>query len=144
MLARGAQRVVVMNLPNVGLTPSSIAQGAAAQGLASAMAQAFNGALASGLANAVGVLLVDAYALSNDQAANPARYQLTDIDTPACDSASPLNPLQGYSLTCTTASTLTGVDVSRYAYADSVHPTPYGHQLLSDLVTTEMRKVGWF
>lgn len=143
MLARGAQRVVVMNLPNVGLTPSSIGQGGAAQGLASTMAQAFNGQLASGLANASGVLQVDAYALSNDQAANPARYQLTNINTPACDSTSSLNPLQGYSLTCTTASTLASVDVSRYAYADPVHPTPYGHQLLSDLVITEMRRAGW-
>lgn len=143
MLAKGAQRVVVVNLPNVGLTPSSIAQGANGQALATAMTQAFNGQLAAGLANTPGVLLVDAYARSNDQAANPARYLLSDIDTPACDGASPLNPLLGYSLTCTTASTLTGVDVSRYAYADSVHPTPYAHQLLADFVTAEMRRVGW-
>ncbi|HMN93275.1 MAG TPA: SGNH/GDSL hydrolase family protein [Hydrogenophaga sp.] len=141
VLARGARRVVVVNLPNVGLTPSSIGQGPQAQALASAMSQAFNSQLAAGLANVRGVLLVDAYTRGTTQATDGT---FTNATTPACDTASPLNPLQGSSLTCTTASTLTGVDVSRYAYADSVHPTPYAHRLLADFVEQEMRRVGWF
>lgn len=140
MLARGAQRVVVVNLPNVGLTPSSIAQGPQAQGLASTMASAFNSQLANGLANANGVLLVDAYTRGTAQATDGTFSNATQV---ACDTTSPLNPLQGASLTCTTASTLTGADVSRYQYADSVHPTPYGHQVLADFVRSEMRRVGW-
>lgn len=140
MLARGAQRVVVVNLPNVGITPSSIGQGPEAQGLASTMAQTFNSQLAAGLANTRGVLMVDAYARGTTQATDGTFSNVEDV---ACDTASPANPLQGASLTCTTASALAGVDVSRYAYADSVHPTPYAHRLLADYVRDEMRRVGW-
>jgi outer membrane lipase/esterase len=143
MLTKGAKRVVVVNLPNVALTPSSVAQGPAVQALVTAMSQAYNAQLAAGLDKTPGVLLVDAFALSNDQAANPARYGLSNLATPACSSTSPLNPIPGYSLTCTTASTLAGVDVSRYAYADSVHPTPYAHSLLAKAVLEALARRGW-
>ncbi len=143
MVAKGARRVVVVNLPNVSLTPSSVAQGPAAQALTAAMTQAYNSQLAAGLHKQKSVLLVDAYTRSNDQAANPARYGFSNVDTPACSNSSPLNPIAGYSLTCNTASTLTGMDVSRYAYADTVHPTPYAHGLLADLVRASMKKAGW-
>lgn len=141
VLAKGASRVVVVNLPNVSITPDGIAQGAAAQGLVDAMTKTFNAQLASGLANTSGVLLVDAYTRGTTQATDGT---FSNATSSACDTASPFNPLQGASLTCTTASTLTGIDVSRYAYADNVHPTPYGHQVLSDHVVAEMRRIGWF
>lgn len=143
MLAKGARHVVVVNLPNVSLTPSSVAEGPAAQALTLAMTEAFNTQLAAGLKKSRGVLLVDAFARSNDQAAHPKRYRLSNVTTPACSSTSSLNPFPGYSLTCTTASTLSGVDVSHYAYADSVHPTPYAHRLLAELVGKAMLKAGW-
>jgi outer membrane lipase/esterase len=147
IVGKGARYVAVVNLPNVALTPSSLAAEVATPGskaLTENAVKAFNAQLASGL-NGVGnsVTFIDAYAQSVEQAANPGLYGLSNITTPACSGTSPLNPLPGYSLTCTTASTIAG-DVSRYQYADSVHPTPYGHQLIADRVLAEMRKVGWY
>ncbi|WP_137895230.1 SGNH/GDSL hydrolase family protein [Ramlibacter sp. 2FC] len=145
LLGRGAQRVVVANMPNISLTPSAVVAEASSPGtqiLTDAMTRAFNLALAQGLKDKAGVLLVDLYQHSSDQAARPAAYGLSDVSTPACSTSSPLNPLQGYSLTCTTASVITG-DVSRYLFADSVHPTPYAHQLFALKVSQAMTQAGW-
>lgn len=145
MIGLGARYVVVVNLPNVALTPSSLAAEAAAPGskaLTESAVQTFNQQLSLGLGGVAGVLYIDAYAQSNDQAAKPASYGLTNITTPACSSTSPANPLPGYSLTCTNASLIAG-DVSHYQYADTVHPTPYGHQLIADRVLSDLGKNGW-
>ncbi|MDB5847740.1 MAG: hypothetical protein JWP29_1492, partial [Rhodoferax sp.] len=145
LIAKGAKYVVVVNLPNVSITPSTLAADAAVPGsraLTDAVTKAFNGQLAAGLAGVAGVVQVDAYAQSTDQAANPASYGLTNVTVPACSSTSALNPLPGYSLTCSTASTVPG-DVSHYQYADGVHPTPFAHSLLARLVSRDMARVGW-
>jgi phospholipase/lecithinase/hemolysin len=34
-------------------------------------------------------------------------------------------------------------DVSGYAFADSVHPTPLGYRLLAQYVLTQMDVAGW-
>ena len=145
LLAKGAKYVVVVNLPNLSLTPSTLAAEASAPGskaLTDAVTKAFNNQLAAGLANVAGVVLVDAYAQNTDQVANPAAYALSNVTAPACSASSPLNPLPGYSLTCTTASTVAG-DVSHYLYADPVHPSPFGHSLLARLVSLNMARAGW-
>ena len=89
-----------------------------------------------------GVLLVDAYTASRDQAADPAQYGLTNATTPACDLSAPSNPLQS-SLTCTDSNVLAGTDVSKFLFADAVHPTPYGYRLLAQLVAQKMAARGW-
>jgi phospholipase/lecithinase/hemolysin len=30
-----------------------------------------------------------------------------------------------------------------YAFSDGFHPTPYGHQLLSQLISLELARAGW-
>lgn len=145
VVGKGAKYVVVVNLPNISLTPSTLAAEAAkpgSQALTDAVTQAFNTQLASNLNGVQGVVLVDAYAQSTDQAKNPAAYSLTNVTTPACSTTSSANPLSGYSITCTAASTVAG-DVSHYQYADSVHPTPYAHDLLARLVSLGMSRAGW-
>ena len=145
MVAKGARYVVVVNLPNISVTPSTIAAEKAAPGskaVTDAVTQAFNASLATGLAGVNNVIQIDAYKSSTDQAANPAAYGFTNVTTPACSSTSQLNPLAGYSLTCTTASTIAG-DTSRYEFADSVHPTPYAHSLLAVTVLDAIKKAGW-
>lgn len=145
MLGRGARRVLVANMPNISLTPSAVAAEADSPGsqiLTDAMTRAFNAALEQGLRGKEDVLLVDLYQHSTDQAAQPAAYGLSDVSTPACSTSSPLNPLQGYSLTCTTASVIAG-DVSRFLYADAIHPTPYGHQLFAQRVSQALTQAGW-
>ncbi len=145
IVGKGAKYVVVVNIPNVSLTPSTVAAEASTPGtqaLTDAVTKAFNAQLAAGLSGVAGVVHVDAYAQNTDQVANPASYALTNVKTPACSSTSALNPLPGYSLTCTTASTLPG-DVSHYLYADGVHPTPFGYSLLARLVSLDMARAGW-
>lgn len=145
IVAKGAKYVVVVNLPNISLTPSSLAAEGAAPGskaLTNAVTLAFNAQLAAGLAGVPNVVQVDAYTESGNQAANPAGYGLTNVTSPACSSTAPANPLPGYSLTCTTASTVPG-DVSHYLYADSVHPTPFGYDLLARFVSLGMARAGW-
>lgn len=139
IIAKGAVRVVVMNLPDVSLTPDLVGQGAAAQALMTDLVKAFNQRLEAELGQNANVLLVDLYAQSQDQALHPASYSLTDVSTMACPTAT--NPIK--SLGCSAATTLTGVDVSHYLYADGVHPTPYGHQLFAEKVMADLTIKGW-
>jgi outer membrane lipase/esterase len=142
VLAKGARFVVVVNLPDVSQTPFAAALDAPTRGLVNTMVTTFNGQLQTGLAGTP-VVLVDAYAQGRDQFANPGQYSLTDVTTPACSSIpSPTNPLAGSSVGCTAASTIPG-DTSRFLFADTVHPTPYGYQLLAQFVAVQMAKAGW-
>lgn len=139
MLAKGATHVVVVNLPDVSLTPAF--RGGAAQGLALNMTSAFNGALAAGLASAgSAVLLVDAFTQSQDQFARPAQYGLSNVLTPACVKDTTVI-LYDSSLVCNTRTVVAG-DVSKFQYADDVHPTPYGYKLLAQFVADRMAKAG--
>jgi phospholipase/lecithinase/hemolysin len=133
IVAKGAKYVAVSNLPDVSLTPSA-ASDPSTQPLVKAMTVAFNKALQDGLASTPGVIMIDAFANLQDQVANPARYNLTNVTTPSCAIAS--------SLTCTSATLIAG-DSSRYLFADGVHPTPYVHKLQAQLVATYLAKAGW-
>jgi phospholipase/lecithinase/hemolysin len=136
IVANGARRVVVVNLPDVGTSPSATT---GTKDLITGLVAIFNTQLANGLAATDGVLMVDAFAASQDQAAHPARYGLRNVTTPACDFSQMVIPS---SLVCSTA-TVVAPDVSRYLFADTVHPTPYGYRLLASTVTTGMRRAGW-
>lgn len=141
VLAKGAKFVVVVNLPDVSETPFALALDAQTRGLINTMVTTFNSQLQSALAGTP-VVLVDAYTQGRDQFANPSQYSLTNVTTPACSATSPANPLAGSSLACTAASTIPG-DTTSFLFADTVHPTPYGYQLLAQFVALQMAKAGW-
>lgn len=141
IVAKGALQVAVINVPDITKTPFGYTLDAATQGLVSLMVTTFNDQLKAGLAGTAGVRTVDAYTAIRDQAANPAKYGLSNVTGTACNLAPAANPL-GSSLVCSAANVNTG-DVSKYAFADSVHPTPYGYQLLADLVTKEAALATW-
>ncbi len=144
ILAKGAKYVLVVNLPNLGVTPYATAEEAKIAGSRAIIANfsaAFNTALQTGLAGTSNVQIVDAYTIITDQAANPAQYALTNVTTTACNLASPGNPL-GTSLVCSANNTNTG-DVSHYLFADSVHGTPYAYKLLAQLVSKDLAFAGW-
>jgi len=134
MIAKGAQRVVVAQVPDVSQTPMAVAKGTAAQGLILTLVQTFNNTLTSALKNKSQVLVVDSFAVNQDQIANPAQYELSNVKNKACTTKS--------SLLCSSATLVTG-DSSRYLFADDVHPTPYGHKLLAQLVAIRMAQRGW-
>ncbi len=142
ILAKGAKQVVVVNLPDVSKTPFGYSMETAAPGVINAMVQAFNGQLSAGLAGA-SVVMVDAYTEGRAQAANPAQYGVTNATDPACNLAPAANPL-GSSLVCSQANLVQSfASVEHYYFADSVHPTPYGYQLLAQLVSRSLAQAGW-
>ena len=141
IVGKGANFVTVNNVPDVATTPSALAQSASIQGLIGAMVKAFNDQLASGFAGESRVLLVDVFAVSHDQVVNPGPYGLTNVTATACDLTPAKNAL-GSSLVCN-ASNLVAGDVSHYAFADSVHPTPFNYLLLARYVAEKLVVRGW-
>jgi phospholipase/lecithinase/hemolysin len=107
------------------------------------MVTTFNTQLKSGLQDTPGVLLVDAYTASKDETANPAQYGISNATTPACILNDTTKNLLSSSLVCNASNTV-AADVSKYLFADSVHPSPYGYQLLAQLVAKELVLAKWF
>ena len=139
---KGAKYVVVVNLPNVVATPFGSTFDSATKALGAQMIAAFNGALQSQLAGVPGVLIIDGATQSTDQVNNPGQYGLTNVTSRACSTTSSANPFGWSSLTCTASSTVAG-DTSRYLFADDVHLTPFGYQLLAQFVSAKLVAAGW-
>lgn len=138
IIAKGeAKRVVVVNLPAFEVTPFFAEKDVSVQGLVKLMVDAFNGALAAGLAGVPEVLQVDAYALVKGFKDAPATNGLSNVTDRACDRAKAVA-----ALLCSQSTTVAG-DVSRYAFADDVHPTPYAHSLLKKLALDAIVAKGW-
>ncbi len=166
-VAKGATRVAVVNMPGVTLTPrfrlvlQSVAasSGAAAAAQAGALfdgwVQAFNAKLAAGLAGDSRLAVADLYSSFKDQASNPAQYQLTNVTTPACPATGiGSDGLPTYNFpTCTSAALSAATPPAgatggaawwqTYGFADGFHPTPYGHQLVGQLVSRTLASAGW-
>jgi hypothetical protein len=138
IIGKGANYVVVNNLPDVSISPSAKSKDANTQALIKAMAQAFNASLKAGLAGESKVLYVDLFTLSDDQAVNPGPYGLTNVTTPACGP----NAFANSSMGCNQTNLISG-DVSHYLFADDVHPTPYEHSLIARYVAEQMVVKGW-
>lgn len=141
IIAKGANYVIVNNLPDVAGTPSGLSKDANTKALINAMVSAFNGELSGGLNGNAKVLLVDVFAVSHDQGVNPGPYGLTNVSETACDLTAPGNIL-GSSLVCNGTNLKAG-DVSHYSYADDVHPTPFNNLLLARYVAKDMVVRGW-
>lgn len=147
ILGNNAKKVVVLNIPDIKGTPFGQSLGAETQGLIDLMVSTFNNQLKTGLQGTPEVLLIDAYSASKDEVANPAKYGLSNVTGTACRLSYPnpdpqVNPLNS-SLVCSAANVVAG-DVSRYLFADTVHPTPYGYQLMSQLVFKELVLAKWY
>jgi len=144
ILANGATHVIVVNIPDASLTPSAISSGAAGQALVKQLVQAFNAELAAKLTPSSSLLMVDAFSASEDQATNMAQYGLTNVTTPVCTSSSSLLCTVNTLIPAVTpAASAPATGANTYEYADSVHPTPYGYRLLSELVGEQMAIKGW-
>ncbi|HET8765187.1 MAG TPA: autotransporter domain-containing protein [Rhodanobacter sp.] len=137
----GVKNLLVFNLPNIGVTPSGIAQGAAAQEQLTALSVLFNTTLNSGLGQmGKGIIPVNTYALLNEVVANPGAYGFANVTTPACGAGSSsvqCGP-QGSGLPYTYAA---GTD-QNYLFADGVHPTTAAHAMLAQVVLSELAAPG--
>ena len=133
IIAKGANYVVVNNLPDLGGSPAGKAQDAETQKLINLMVATFNTQLKAGLTGEAKALYVDLYTTSNDQINNPGPYGLTNTSTPACTVSS---------LICTSKTLIAG-DVSHFMFADSTLPTPYENTLIAKYVAQQMIVKGW-
>lgn len=171
VLDKGATHVVVMNIPDITFTPrfqmvlDSIAAasgggtaGATARAQSQALFQswmaAYNAQLAAKIASDDRVVLIDFYKAFQDQVATPAQFGLTNVATPACPIAGVGGDgLPTYNFPACTATALSaappagvsgGADWWKsYAFSDSFHPTPYGHQLTQQLIAKALATKGW-
>jgi outer membrane lipase/esterase len=139
IIANGAKYVVVMNIPDIGKTPYGVSLGANVA-LVNTLVAAFNTQLKADLPDSANVLNIDAFAASGDEVVNPAKYNLSNATTPACNIA----VLPGNSsLFCTSATLIPTAD-AHFLFADAVHPTPYGHALFATYVLQAMTNKGWY
>lgn len=121
----GANYILVPNVPDVGLTPSAIAQGPGAQALSTAITQQYNQAMLSSVAaTGANIIPLDTFSLLQQIAANPTRYGFTNMTQPACNSPS--------SLTCGRDNLVAPNANNTYFFADGIHPTGRAHQLVAN------------
>jgi len=121
----GARYIVVMNLPDIGRTPSGAASGQPAQ--VSAVSTLFNTALIGGL-DALGAPTIRAniHGLLNELLANPGAFGIANTTAPACGTTP--------SLLCTSANLVAPNAASTFFFADGVHPTTAGHAMIAQAV----------
>ncbi len=153
VLAKGGKYVAVMTLPDSTLTPFGTTLPPTAKPVLTAMVDTFNLWLREGLTG-VAVKIIDQNAPGKDVYANPAKYGLVNNTVPTCDAAK-IQAItggavtDGSSLFCNSTAGVpyngirTGADVNTWQFADGVHPTPGGHKIISDYVTSQLRAFGW-
>ena len=155
IVARGATRVVVLNVPDLSVTPSFASLPAPNRALLTQLTAEFNTALTTGL-NGVDVRMFDARAFLSAAVASPATYGFTNVTQAACDPARMAAITGGSSLFCNASpasafvspvpnlnSIRVGASASTWLFADGVHPTTGGHRVLSDLMITQLKAYGW-
>ena len=173
ILAKGVTKVVVVNAPDITVTPRFLAvlasveaaSGSAAragvQGAVRAWTGALNAALAADLAG-TSALVFDLNSEGAKIVATPAQFSLTNVTTPACpkvagglDSLTGQASLSAYAtvVACNSAamSAPSGIPVGEtaadwwqhYAYSDNFHPTPALHKLIGQAINLQLTKAGW-
>jgi phospholipase/lecithinase/hemolysin len=151
--AAGAQRVVVLTIPNAALTPFGVAGGPSTQGLLTALSGAFNNQLKKELQlQDPGIFLFDAGALSAGWYANPASVGFVNTQAPVCDVPAALGSSSSFCfITGATKSpsnpflrTLpAGVTPANSMFADGVHPSLAAHALFGNAVYDALKAKGW-
>ena len=153
ILAKGGKYVAVFNLPDSTLTPFGTTLPATAKPVLTTLVDTFNLWLREGLTD-LPVQWVDQNTPGKDVYANPGKYGLVNNTVPTCDAAK-ISAItrgavaDGSSLFCNATPGMpynglrAGADINTWQFADGVHPTPGGHKVISDYVTTQLRAFGW-
>ena len=124
----GARYILVPTIPDVGLTPFGLSQGAAGSAGISALVGGYNQTLFGGLAQSgLRVIPLDTFSLSREISASPLTYGFSNVTLPACGATS--------SLVCGPGNYPAGAPNS-FAFADGVHPTPGAHEIIADLAVS--------
>jgi outer membrane lipase/esterase len=164
LLEKGAQRIVILNVPDITLTPrfkavllgvTAQAGPAAAQQLQGAIRQwvaAFNMQLAARAAAEPRILVVDFNGTFSDIVQNfsNTKYALTN----ATDSSCPIvglgsDGLPSYDFPKCTSQALDTTPGKQagwwktYLFSDGFHPSPRGHELMAQAVRERLDAKGW-
>jgi len=162
-LDKGASHVAVLNMPDITVTPNFTAAktavsnangggtaGATAaanfQGLVRQWISGFNIELSGRVGGDSRIALVDFYSDLNDEVSNPANYGLTEVVKPACVTALGVNAGASCTSAALDAAPPAGMTAGwwqTWAFADGLHPTPFGQQLLSASVSRAIARAGW-
>jgi outer membrane lipase/esterase len=168
-LDKGATHVLVLNAPDITLTPRfqmvlvGVAQasgGGTAGATAAATLQgairqwigAFNTELAARVAGDSRIAVDDFYADFTDEVAHPAAYGLTNATNASCPvtgvdaSGLPVYNFAACTTTALDANPPAGASAGwwqTWAFSDGFHPTPFGHHLLADSVSRALARAGW-
>jgi phospholipase/lecithinase/hemolysin len=154
ILANGGTYVAVMTLSDISDTPFGNTEiPASARPVLTGLSQVFNLWLRDGLAGEP-VQIIDTYSLFKDAYQNPAKYGFVNNTTPACDPVAisaiiGQTVTSGYSLFCNATpgapynGLLAGADVTTWQFADDVHPSTGGHQVISAAFIAQLQSFGW-
>lgn len=167
VLGKGAPRVAVLNMPGVTRTPKFLmvlkrveqTQGAAAAAqlntLFDTWVQTFNTQLDKSLEGDKRLTVVDFYESFKDQSEHPAQYSYQNVKDAVCPPVGQdASGLPTYNFATCTAQSLSATTPpatatgganwwQSYGFADSFHPTPYGHQLMGQLTSRSLAQAGW-
>ncbi len=134
LIAHGAKDLVVMSVPDLGVTPYEKAR-PASDATSSALAQSYNNELGAALqavmaSGAASIDYVNTYAMLDAAVASPATYGFTNVTQPVWNG----------NLTSSSSGTLaaTGTAQSGYLFFDDLHPTATGHSWLAAGVTQSL------
>lgn len=159
LLTNGAKKVVVLNLPNIIQTPRLTQARATIAGAESKVpvirewVDTFNRRLAANIGNEKRVVPVDYLKLLNDAVTDSKALALTNTADPTCPSTGrgTLDMLPTYDARACTSALLSANPPAgttdpnwwkSYGFADSVHITPYLHNLLARGVNLELVRAG--
>jgi outer membrane lipase/esterase len=132
------------------------------QTMVNAWIQAYNARLAADVVPyASNVVIVDFYTAFNAQLANPTSHGLTNTSATVCDEVLTGGAAPGVTSLSdpSVVAVCTGTNASNtspsaggdgtanwwksWLFADNFHPTPYGHQLLAQIVADRLTAAGW-
>lgn len=125
----GVRNLVVLNVPDLGKTPTETARGAATSNVASALSKLYDNKFSVALSSLaatdhLSVHLVDAFALLDKGIATPAAYGLMNVTQPVW-TGNYYNPLSG-------TLNAKGAAQNGYLFFDSIHPTAAGHAIIAN------------
>jgi len=108
---KGVQHILVLGMPDLGVTPSYRNNGQGTQG--TQLSSYFNAQLVAAL-QGTGAKYFDTFTLLDDIVANPSKYGFTNVTDPC---------YSGIFRVCR--------DPNSYLFWDTIHPTTYAHYLLA-------------
>jgi phospholipase/lecithinase/hemolysin len=142
IIQNGATHVVVVNLPNIGLSPDGLASSDGGANLTQ-LSQLFNSSLNAALQTAglqTKIIQIDSYTWLNQIIANFQANGFTVSNTGvACD---PNKTPDQSALLCSPATYVTANADQTYIFADDLHPTTHLHTLFAQYVEQQIANAG--